>query len=106
LIAELVTITARQQRGVDRRVVASQEAANVLDDLRRSPWEELTSERAARLKLSPLAEQALPGGTLTVAVVDEDQPRPARRLDVRVAWQGKDGASEQAVELSGWRFAP
>jgi len=106
LIAELLTITTRQQRGVDRRVVASQEAANVLDDLRRWPWDELTSEQAARLKLSPLADQALPGGMLSVAVVDEQQPRTARRLDVRVAWEGADGASEQAVELSGWRFAP
>ena len=106
LIAELATITFRQQHGTDHRVVASQEAANVLDDLRHWPWADLTSERMLRLKLSPLVADTLPGGSLSVTIVDETQPRSARRIDVRVAWDGADGTSEQAVELSGWRFAP
>jgi len=106
LIAELATITIRQQRGTDRRVVAAQEAANVLDDLRRWPWADLTSERVAQRTLSPQADKTLPGGSLDVTIAEEMQPRSARRIDIRVAWDGADGSSEQSVELSGWRFAP
>ncbi len=86
LIAELVTITARQQRGADLRIVATQEAANVLDELRRSPWDELTVERTARRTLSPLADETLPGGVLSVTIVDQDQsaaPAPARSPRIR-----------------------
>lgn len=105
LIGELVWTTARQRRGVERRVVASQEAANFAEELRRWPWDDLTAERTARLQLSPLATDALPGAALSVSVVAETEPRAARRLDVRVAWDGA-GDTPQTVEYSIWRFAP
>ncbi len=105
LIGELAWTAASQRRAVERRMVASQEIANLGDELRQWPWEDLTAERTARLQLSPLASATLPEAALSVSIVEETEPRPAKRLDVRVAWGG-DGDTSQSLEYSTWRFAP
>lgn len=107
LIVELNTLLIRQQRGLDRRVVAMQEAANILETLGDWPWDELTAERAAEVRLPPYVSESLLDAELRVAVADDaEAPAPARRIDVALSWRSADGGGRQSTALSAWRFKP
>lgn len=118
--AQLSSVCTRQQRTLERRGVALQVAASVVERWQAAEWEQTSPESTANVKLPDWAADRLPGGRLVLKVVEVAEPRPARRLLARVAWsndstsepQPADGSAPRdespraAVELTGWRFAP
>lgn len=105
LLGELLSLGNRWQRGIAQQTIAAQEAANAWEHVRRRPWNELGDEQLASIKLSAAAAR-LPDATLAVKGIDQDQPVPGRRFDIRVEWTDLDGQTRRSVALSGWRFAP
>lgn len=106
LIAQLAVTTARHRRHSERRLVATQEAANALERLAQVAWDDLTNERWARVELSEVAAKALADGRIEVRLTEIAEPRAARRIDVTVSWRHLATDERRQIELSGWRFAP
>jgi hypothetical protein len=113
LLAVLLTIclqmlaaTAVQRRAVDRRAVAVEEAANIIERISALPWDQVTAERLAAIRLSPDAGHSLPNGAVTLAVESSaDGPR-GKQVQLAITWSDPAGETERPVRLSYWMYAP
>ena len=90
---------AADRRALDRRREATQEAANLMERLAATPWDDLTTEALAPVALSPEAAGALPDGTLKIAVSSRGT---LKRLAVEIRWRGQGGPPEAPVRLTSW----
>jgi Tfp pilus assembly protein PilV len=105
ITAQLMTLSAAQTREVERRQLAGQQAANLLERLTATPWDELTAELAARQQLSADAQSRLPGVNLTVTVDAGDEQPASKRITVEIRWRNRAGEFTAPVSLSSWVFA-
>ena len=89
----------------DRRSIAWQEAANLMEQIAvTSMREPLTPESVSGLTLGR-ASEALPDAALTVAVGPAPTVAdrlPAVRADVTIAWTNDVGENAEPVSLSAW----
>jgi len=104
LVAQMLTHLARQRRESERRMLAVQEVANVMERLAAEPLGDLTPERVQSISLSRQAERSLPGAELNIEVaVPDDQPN-AKRIRVELRWQNLAGETVAPVRLTTWRY--
>jgi hypothetical protein len=95
-----------QRRASDRRQVAVQEVANLMERLSARPFESVTSGAARELPLSPRARQSLPGVELKVDV-STDSPAGgsgSKRLALQLRWRGRSGEWDTPVHLTSWIY--
>ncbi len=111
LLAAMLTISlqmlsakAAQQRSLDRRQIAAQQAANVMEHLAAVPWDELTPESARQLQLPEQAPRALPNGQLEIEISSPPEEPDAKRVTVEIRWRNGAGKLVSPVRLVTWRF--
>jgi type II secretory pathway pseudopilin PulG len=104
-VAQTVAATARQRELAERRAIALQEAANVLERLQRLTYDEVTAEHVAPWRLSPEAKQRLPDGRLHVTIQPGGEGPAGKRLSAEVDWREADGGRSRPVRLTAWRYA-
>lgn len=104
MFVQAVAWTSQERRSIDRRAVALQEAANLLDQLTELPWSELTPERAKLCGMSAEAAAILPRATLEVALGEPTGEPPARRVAISLHWQGDHGQDDGPVRLTAWTY--
>lgn len=95
-----------QRREAWQRQVATHEATNVLERLSLAPYETLTADNLAAIKLSPETQAWLIRGALQVSVSETTTPAPGKQLQVEVRWNGGHENPSAPVRLTTWRFAP
>jgi len=104
----LVQGSVSQQRAIQERLVAIEEAQNVLEELYGRPWDELGPEAARGVKLSDEAQQVLPEGRVE-AEIGQPEAGPkdpaAKRIVVSVRWQPGAARPELSVRLAAWKYA-
>lgn len=103
-VVQTVAVVSRQRQLTERRALAVQEAANVMERVYGLPWSELTPERAAQETLSPVCRQRLPAAALKVTVQATGDPPNQKSLLVELDWQDADGGRNRPVSLAAWRF--
>jgi hypothetical protein len=104
-VSQLLAVAAKQERTIDWRRLAAQEAANSLERVLTSPWDDVTPERLKAWSLSTDAAERLPAGTLTWEVELTPETPAAKRITAEVSWSHGAGDRER-VRLSAWRFQP
>jgi len=114
-VAQLLALSARQQRQTQQRQLALETAANLLDQAYALPWDELDTAHvsALQLQLPNEVERQLPGVTLQASVVEvpgsattePSDRQTARRLEIRVSWFPVVQGPSETVQLRAWRFA-
>jgi hypothetical protein len=102
--SQLLAVAAKQQRALDRRVLATREAANLMEHVMARPWNELTEERVASLSLSSEAKRRLPGCQATIKVTTDEQALKAKQVVVQIDWLDGAGQRVQGVQLAAWKF--
>ncbi len=104
LCLQFYAAVSDQRRQVFAQLAATQEAANLLEQVEALRWNELTTASAARLQLSAQAARTLPEGRAEV-LIDEPSGNPiARRVAVAVFWRPNAGEPERKVRLVVWRY--
>ncbi len=93
-----------QWRLVFEQVAATQEAANLMERVRAAAWDNLNSQTAATLNLSPQAKKTLPEGRMEVKIDAPSGTPSARRVTVVVHWRPQPGTPEHEVRLTAWRY--
>lgn len=95
-----------QRRNWDRRQVAVQETANVMERLTARPFESVTPESTRDIPLSARAQQSLPKAELKVAVAVNDKAGgpDSKRLAITLRWQGRSGEWDAPVHLTSWIY--
>jgi hypothetical protein len=92
----------RERRSIDRRAIAVQEAANLMERLTAQSWKDLTPETFGDQTLSEEAIRSLPGAELKVAVADRPGELLLKRIRVQLRWRGRSGGYEAPVRLTAW----
>lgn len=96
--------TASQRRAAQWRQIALREAANQMERLAGQGWDDLVSERAAKLSLSDEARQVLPQATLAIQITQPAGEPDTKQLAVTVRWRPRPESPGAQVRLVAWRF--
>lgn len=102
-IARLQWLIQRQQRAIQERRVARDEALNQLESLLAEPWERVTAEVAGERTLSSVAQHHLRDAAITYTVEPTSDGPPAKTLSAEISWTAIGGLREQ-IRLSAWKF--
>ena len=99
---QLVGWIASDRRATERRERAVVEASNLMERIKASRWDDLTTEKVASLKLGSSSSNFLHVSTLSMKV-DAFQDAPIRkRITVEVSWLDRSGRPEAPVRLIAW----
>jgi hypothetical protein len=101
---QLSTAAMRQRTVVERRQIAIQELANVVETAMASPWSETTTEKLAATPLSSVAAAQLERSQLTIEVVDLQNPLPAKRIRVQLTLTDSTGSPLPPLQLIAWKY--
>ena len=105
-VAQLLAVAARQSHEMRWRTVATQEVANVMEQLMALPWDETATERFSATALHPATQTLLPDARLRVEVTDVRDPRAAKRIRVALAYRNTAGLPVEPITLVAWKFSP
>ena len=103
VIAQLLVVAARQQRALDQRLLATREAANLMERVMARPWSELTDTRLTDLALSPGAASRLPGSRLSIQIIPHDEQPGFKEIRVQVDWLNRADQRGLPVQLVAWK---
>ena len=106
VVAQSVTLVARQRRVTQRRQLALQAAENSMERLFTLPWVELSTEKLMGEALPREFTSGLPGAALKIDVDEEAGPPSAKRLQVEVSWTDTGRMVGRPVRLTAWRYEP
>jgi type II secretory pathway pseudopilin PulG len=100
----LMQSVGNQQRLTDQRLLSLREANNVLEELSRRKWSELTTDELAKLTLPDDVKSRLPQATLRIDVSQSDEQPPSKRVAVKLTWMPRSSQAAQSVQLATWFF--
>jgi type II secretory pathway pseudopilin PulG len=106
IAVQVLSLSTAQARDAERRQLAVQVAANIMERLTSAPWETLDADLAAAQTLPDESVSRLPSGELKVTIAaDTGQPR-AKRITVNIQYKNRAGEFLTPVRLTAWSFAP
>lgn len=103
-VAQLVAVSASQQRISERRSTAVREVGNLMEDLMSRPWNDVTPEKVADTRPSEWCRQTMPDARLRVDVNAEGERGEVKRISVQIDWPNAGGARGEPVRLVAWRY--
>ncbi len=103
---QIIKATTEQQRAIEHRQLAVQEAANLMERLCGRPWPQLTPEAVRQVQLREEMRQVLPGAELAIDVVQPAGEPAAKRISVQIRWQDKANRATRPVRLVAWKYRP
>lgn len=92
-----------QSRHNHRRLVAIQEAANVMERVFATPWDQLASDRFAELEASASAQTQLPNASVDIVIGEAREPA-GKHITVTIAWTSTNAGQRESTQLVAWRF--
>ena len=111
LIVVAMTVTvqvvgwiALERKAVERRERSLLEAENLLERIVATPWGELTTESAARFRVSEATAKFLRNPTLGLAVAAFDDAPARKKVSVELRWLDRSGRPEAPVRLVAWTY--
>jgi Tfp pilus assembly protein PilV len=102
-VAQLIAVAARQDRSIEQRQLAAQEAANSLELVLARPWNEVNSEWLQSLTLSPESQRILPDGKLVCELQTLAEEPAVKKVVATVSWNATAHERKQ-LKLCTWRF--
>ena len=97
-LTQAIWLTRQQIRSIDRHFVATQELANVMEQLALVPFDQLTNDRLPTFVPSPELQQVAKHAKIVVEVSDLSEKPVGKRVRAKVIWRLQSaGASEDAA---------
>jgi hypothetical protein len=111
MLTVLLTSTAHMLRAInseyraaDRRSLALQAVQNLAEQIGSTPWDEITPDAMAKLSIPPALEPYLPGASVTASISELQEPVPARRVLLALAWTAPNGQAAAPARLTVWKY--
>ena len=105
VLAHVLALVSVQRRASDRRMLAVEEVANVMEQIAVREYEELLVDQPFEIPLSDAAQKSLPDAQLTIEISPtEMQPPTGKRITVELVWQNRAGQTNGPVRLTAWRY--
>ena len=105
MCVQMLTLTTVQRRAAERRTIALEEAANLVESVGALSWGEITPERVAQFRISEAAQEILAGGTLKIAIEPSTSGPPAKLVRLEIVWPSGADGRDASVHLSSWVFS-
>jgi Tfp pilus assembly protein PilV len=103
---QMLSATAAGRRAAERRAVALQEAANIMERIAAMPWDQITGERLQEIELSPSVREILPGAAVNLTTeAASDAGPPGKHVGLEITWTNAVGDRDAPVRLSYWTYA-
>jgi hypothetical protein len=102
--AQMLDALRSQQRGVQRRALALQTVQALAEQVGNMRWDKLTVEAAEEIIIPTVALAHLPGAKLSIAVDEEREPIPAKRVRFELMWNDASGQSSGPAQLTTWVY--
>jgi prepilin-type N-terminal cleavage/methylation domain-containing protein len=104
--AQMIVAVRGQQRRAQQRYLATEEAANRMEQAFALPWSELTTAQLSASRLSPAVVQRLPGATLEATVEEGTEELRVKKIRLEVRWGEGADTPLRSVQLVAWRYGP
>ena len=102
---QMLSLTSAGQRATERRAIALQEAANIMERVTAVSWSEISTERLGEVHLAPDVIRILPDATLELSVEPSVDDGPAgKHISLAIRWKNPAGDPESPVRLDYWAF--
>jgi hypothetical protein len=101
---EMLRAVAGQQRAAERHAIAMQAVQAISEQIGNIPWEQLTTEAAAKVAMPAPLERHLPAAKLLVVVEDQAEPVAAKRIRVELTRSGPGDTPAAPVRLTSWVY--
>ncbi|MBC8874035.1 MAG: prepilin-type N-terminal cleavage/methylation domain-containing protein [Planctomycetes bacterium] len=103
-VVQMVSAIAVQRRLADRRSLAAEEAANLMEQILAMPWPEIADEKFADMSLSKTLQKL--GGDPALCISARPQPGPPTSKEIRISidWVDTGGGRSKPVQLIAWHF--
>ena len=102
-IQALVGVAA-VRRANQQRLLAQQEAANLMEQLFAVRWEDLNDDTAASLQLSAEAAKRLRGAKLKVTLARPDDELAPIQIRIEISWPDHTSQTTKPVKLVALRY--
>ena len=99
---QVVGWVAAERRAVARRERAVVEVANLMERVAGRPFDEITPESLAALRLPDAARAALPGAEIKANLDARNEPIARKRITLELRWADRAGRAEAPVRLVAW----
>ncbi len=101
-VVQVLALSAQQARSHHHRLTATNEAANLMEQLMARSAEQLTPEMAASIELSDSCQTSLPHAQLAIDVVAMSDG--AKQLNIEIAWQRAIEQPATSIHLVAWKY--
>ena len=98
-----LTAISAQRQALAHRETALREAANLAERLWGRPFDELTAEKLASVRISDEAAAALPDATVKIDVAPRAADPAAKRVAIELSWLDSTGLPQRPVRVVFWK---
>jgi hypothetical protein len=107
LSLRLMTVAANERRTSEKRAIAIEQLASMVERARMLGWQKTNAQQLADLALPSSLENLLPGAALRWEVEEVNSGPPAKMVRAELRWQSPTaGAAPLTTRLTYWTFAP
>jgi type II secretory pathway pseudopilin PulG len=100
LAVPLLGWVSHQRRIADQRQYALLLLSNTIEELGQRPWDELSDDALAEVKLATEVSQFLDSAVMKATVEIEDEPIPTKSITVSLTWRNRAGETNAPVKLT------
>lgn len=104
LVAQTMAVVAQQRRASQYRIVATEEAANLMELVMANSYDQLTQESVESMELSAPTDAALPAASLNVELFPIDTVPRSKRVAIEVAWTSAGGEKTKPIRVVAWKY--
>jgi hypothetical protein len=101
--AQILAVVSQQRRAMRHEAVARRELGNLMEEIAARPWNEVTADALADLKLSEQCQDVLREPRLKIGVAPETDG-VGRHVRVEIDWLANHEERALPLRLSAWRY--
>lgn len=103
-LAQLVSLSAQQQRSGEARRLATMELANQAERVAALAWEDAAPEKFTGWEPSAEFAAAVASPTCKATVTEEAGEPASRRIRLEVGWAAAGGSAAEPMSLTVWKY--
>ena len=102
-VAQMVGVISYQRATTAQIRLATREAANAMERVLASSWQELNPEDPPEVMISANAAERLDDPHLSVSITESKADVMVKRIEVRIDWLNRAGQRGEPFRLVAWR---
>ena len=94
----------QQRHLAQKRQLANQEVANIMETIATTPWAQVTSETLGQVKLSEAAQNELNNAKLEINLKQSESDIVSKQIILKLSWSDKMNRPIAPITLTTWMY--